>query len=339
MFGLKCSLRGSVLGAAIILGGCFSDASGVTETDGDGSSGGGETSSGMDSTSLSTSATTASSTGTASTSATTDTTTTTTTTTATTGGMCGDGTIDPGEVCDGSDFGDADCASEGFAGGVLGCAENCGALDVEACIEAQTCCEPYAGRGCDDTECSDAVCADNPLCCEQQWVFECAEAAAELCPSCALPGFCGDGIINGDEVCEEDDLDGQTCEGLGYDNGTLGCGSRCVAFDESNCGNFMCGNGMQEPGEVCDGVDLDGNTCADVGFDFGDLACQGNCMGFDTMDCENYVGNCCIANGTPGCEDDACTTMICGADPFCCDNNWDGTCSDAANAGCAVCMV
>ena len=41
-------------------------------------------------------------------------------------------------------------------------------------------------------------------------------------------------------------------------------------------------------------------------------------------------GDCCFANGTPGCNDTDCCTLICGIDPFCCSNTWDGICADQA---------
>jgi hypothetical protein len=44
--------------------------------------------------------------------------------------------IDEGEDCDGLDLGGADCVSEDFVGGVLGCADDC-TFDVSACISAE----------------------------------------------------------------------------------------------------------------------------------------------------------------------------------------------------------
>ena len=41
-------------------------------------------------------------------------------------------------------------------------------------------------------------------------------------------------------------------------------------------------------------------------------------------------GNCCIANGSPGCDDPDCEAAICAADPFCCDVTWDDVCAEAA---------
>jgi hypothetical protein len=48
--------------------------------------------------------------------------------------------------------------------------------------------------------------------------------------------------------------------------------------------------------------------------------------------------NCCVAHPTPGCDNAACQTIVCAADPFCCNVQWDGLCANAANAMCAICM-
>ncbi|MHC4992858.1 MAG: hypothetical protein ACYTGC_17945, partial [Planctomycetota bacterium] len=48
-------------------------------------------------------------------------------------------------------------------------------------------------------------------------------------------------------------------------------------------------------------------------------------------------GDCCAANGTPGCEDEECCEAVCGADPFCCDTEWDQICADAAADACEIC--
>ena len=67
------------------------------------------------------------------------------------------------------------------------------------------------------------------------------------------PGFCGDGDHNtDDEDCDGADLDGKTCEALGYDSGTLTCQTNCD-FDVSACEGQPCGNGALDFGEDCDG--------------------------------------------------------------------------------------
>lgn len=45
---------------------------------------------------------------------------------------------------------------------------------------------------------------------------------------------CGDTVVEDPEECEGEDLDGQTCESLGYGSGVLTCDSSC-SFDESQC--------------------------------------------------------------------------------------------------------
>ncbi|MGP1346004.1 MAG: trypsin-like serine peptidase [Phycisphaerales bacterium] len=47
--------------------------------------------------------------------------------------------------------------------------------------------------------------------------------------------------------------------------------------------------------------------------------------------------DCCVANGTPGCDNAQCQNLICGQDPFCCNNQWDQICADAALQQCAIC--
>jgi hypothetical protein len=46
--------------------------------------------------------------------------------------LCGNGNIDSGEECDGSDLGGASCSSLGFAGGSLSCNSNC-TFNTSAC--------------------------------------------------------------------------------------------------------------------------------------------------------------------------------------------------------------
>lgn len=48
--------------------------------------------------------------------------------------------------------------------------------------------------------------------------------------------------------------------------------------------------------------------------------------------------DCCLANGGTGCSDPACEALICGADPFCCDVEWDQVCASEALAQCALCL-
>ncbi len=105
--------------------------------------------------------------------------------------------------------------------------------------------------------------------------------------------ICGNGTAEGDEVCDGEDLRGETCESLGLVGGTLACRKDCSGYVASGCTNQPeCGNNIKEPGEACDGTDLGSETCESLGLDRGTLACNENCT-FDTTGCrrESFCGN------------------------------------------------
>lgn len=58
--------------------------------------------------------------------------------------------------------------------------------------------------------------------------------------ACIIPtieeNYCGNDIIEGDEECDGDNLNEQTCSTFGYSLGTLSCTPSCT-IDTSNCSN------------------------------------------------------------------------------------------------------
>lgn len=84
--------------------------------------------------------------------------------------------------------------------------EKCAAAANEHCNICQTdpscpgegnCCEPNGSPGCDDDECCELVCADEPFCCDVKWDQLCANLAFEHCTVCVIPGdLNGDGVVN-----------------------------------------------------------------------------------------------------------------------------------------------
>ncbi len=250
---------------------------------------------------------------------------------------CGDGVKDPGEACDGDDLGSSNCMTEGFPGGSLACLGNCSGFDTSGC-EANPACGDGVKNGaeaCDGSDLGGASCMTqgfpggalacltnctgfdtsgcdpNPACGDgvKNGAETCDgdDLGGETCMTQGFPGgtlacvgncsafdtsgcdpnpFCGDGVKNGAETCDGNDLGGATCQTQGFDGGSLACLGNCMGFDTSGCtSNPVCGDNMQEGAEVCDGTDLAGETCVTQGFDSGTLACQGNCMGFDTSGC------------------------------------------------------
>lgn len=53
--------------------------------------------------------------------------------------------------------------------------------------------------------------------------------------------------------------------------------------------------------------------------------------------CPGSGGDCCIDNGTPGCDDVDCCEAVCAIDPFCCDVSWDQICADEAGNNPLIC--
>ena len=75
-------------------------------------------------------------------------------------------------------------------------------------------------------------------------------------PAHAAKPFCGDSKVRGGEECDGGNLDGQTCETLGFGGGALTCAGDCT-FDTSGCtgGAPVCGDGLIEGYEECEASD------------------------------------------------------------------------------------
>jgi len=129
------------------------------------------------------------------------------------------------------------------------------------------------------------------------------------------PPICGDGVVNGTEMCEYLNLAGQSCSSLGLGSGQLACGDQC-AFDTSGCStDAECGNGLQEGTEPCDGTDLAGQTCADFGYYSGSLDCESDCSDFDTTGCSEECGDD-VVNGTEVCDGSDTDGVTCASSGY-----------------------
>ncbi len=72
---------------------------------------------------------------------------------------------------------------------------------------------------------------------------------------------CGDGFLNGDDVCDGPELDGADCRDEGYAAAqSVTCAVDCLSIDYSTCTN-TCGDGNDEPGEACDGGGINTASC------------------------------------------------------------------------------
>jgi agmatine deiminase len=86
--------------------------------------------------------------------------------------------------------------------------------------------------------------------------------------------YCGDGMVQEGEDCERADLDGQTCETLGYAQGVLYCGPGCE-FVVTQCSGDAGPQDTDSDGGDAGPAGTDGDTDAGVdgGSDGGDEAC------------------------------------------------------------------
>jgi cysteine-rich repeat protein len=192
---------------------------------------------------------------------------------------CGNSVLEPGEACD-----------DGNSIGGDGCSARCDS--DERCGNGFL--DPVFGEGCD---CGDASATTRPPGCSGPN----SDADGATCLSnCTIRG-CGDGVAGGPEDCDLTDLQGKTCEDLGFYSGTLACAQVC-RFDTSACVG-RCGDGVLDTGkgEHCDGVALDSLDCTDFGFyNAAGLACSPAC-GFDVSGCTGQCGDN-IVNGVESCE-------------------------------------
>ena len=222
-------------------------------------------------------------------------------------GVCGDGSVDPGEGCDdGSDNGagkacKADCTANSCGDGDVGPGEGCddgNDVDDDACSNACTLLSCGDGvvtgaEQCDDGNadntdactdlCKNAVCGDEFVQVDETCDAGAANSDNGACTTSCKAAACGDGMLfnteGGTEVCDD-----------GENNGA---GKACKA----DCTANTCGDGDVGPGEGCD----DGNIVA--GDD-----CSPTCKMESCGSGEVDPGEACD-DGMNGDQDDGCTDL------------------------------
>lgn len=207
-------------------------------------------------------------------------------------GLCGNSVIDPGEICDGQNFGGMDCHVLGFEGGELGCTEDC-QLDTNNCVfDVPECGNSIAelGEACDGEDLSGETCSSQgfnggSLAC----LADCGDFDTSAC--WVNPPTCGNGAVEPGEMCDDGNHvltdwcpDGPqgTCQlascGDGFveagqedcDDGNHSTQDDCPDGPLGTCEWAQCGDGfVHGMDEVCD----DGNA-------IDDLTCYADCSGF-----------------------------------------------------------
>jgi hypothetical protein len=117
--------------------------------------------------------------------------------------------------------------------------------------------------------------------------------------NCPADCWCGDGVADDSEECDNGDLSFKSCNSLGYNSGDLGCYNDCT-FDTSDCSHQeeedeTCGNGVCESFESCG-------------------SCVEDCV-WETADCGDN-GICYLNRGfgwcLPRCEYEKPSVCVCG---------------------------
>jgi|GEM_PF-1758553 len=252
---------------------------------------------------------------------------------------CNNGVVEGQEQCDSGDLAGKTCKDEGFGGGGLLCNDDC-TFDTSNCTPCgNNVWDVEAGEECDGMDLGEfTTCYDLGL----GQMTEMLGCTSNCTHDYSMCSGCGDGNLMAPEACEPSpmppdppNLDGQTCEGLGYDGGDLQCSAGC-AFDTTDC--YTCGDGTKNGLEQCDGGDFGGLSCLDFpsqtgpNFTGGSLSCVVDTCTIATDNCK-YCGDALItADETcDGANLNSQTCQTLGSD--------DGTlaCSDACTFDTSAC--
>lgn len=172
-----------------------------------------------------------------------------------------------------------------------------------------------AANGCGDSSPSGNVNNDNdnPVCGDD--VCE-GEETAQSCPEDCTG--CGNGVLDGTEHCDDDDLGGEDCQSQGFAGGALACQEDCT-LDVLGCCQHAC-----EPiGSMqCQGTLL--QAC---------LSPPGGCRGWiDQLDCADN-GESCRASGTTASCGAACADACPSDGELRCNGDLVETCATGSE-GC-----
>ena len=252
--------------------------------------------------------------------------------------LCGNGVVEPPELCDGNTMPCYDQAT-GYAGTVA-CQENCFEWSQE-CVVEQHCgdgevngfeeCDDGNNTNCDGctADCrNETGCGDGVVCGDE----ECDDGNNADCDGCTSNCFqetgCGDGFLCAPEVCDDGNNDkcvghcnadctavrhqplcgdgfmdtecGEVCEDTSPTGRDEGCPPETPhCLACGSCTNSVCGDGVVTPPETCD----DGGFC----FDSADTCTT---LTWET-DCINALGDGCFPQGGDGCSE-TCQLEICG---------------------------
>lgn len=201
---------------------------------------------------------------------------------------CGNGTVDGSEICDGDVKDCVDIDAVAYNGGKAMCKADCSGYQTATCEEVPHTCGNDIKEGpevCDGdvVDCStvDAKYTAGKAMCKEDCtgynILTCTEGE---------PAVCGDGVVEGAEVCEKDAVKDCVEIDSGYTGGKAMCKADCSGWETATCEGTVgpdCGNNVIENGEQCDG---DAKDCSEIELKLqGVAACKSDCSGYDTASC------------------------------------------------------
>jgi len=171
------------------------------------------------------------------------------------------------------------------------CAGACGLATAGDCFV------PQVYGGCREASCCGRVCAEDPVCCSEEWDQVCVDSAIEN------PEYCHR------KQCGEYDA-GPSCKA--HANG---------ASSDKECCRLVCATDA-----YCCDVEWD-ETCVDIALGIEDCGCTFECG-------DTCAGDCCSPHDNPSCDDAECCEQVCAVDDYCCTVRWDAACAAEARNSC-----
>lgn len=249
--------------------------------------------------------------------------------------ICGNGTVDFGEICDDGNTNDGD-----------GCNSSCEEEFDYDCSGAPSVCTSICGSGnrAGNEACDDGNTANGDGCsntCTIEDDYTCAGNAPDVCFRC------GNGIKENSEACDD-----------GNSNSGDGCSNTCTVENAYSCTGqpsvctSTCGNGTINSGEACDDANtVSGDGCSAACVQESGYVCSGspstcvNQCGNGQInfgeECDNGPSN---SNSAPNACRTNCKNPVCGdggvdTGEQCDDGNLvsDDGCSSTCTSESAVC--
>jgi hypothetical protein len=202
------------------------------------------------------------------------------------------------------------------------CPADCPVAPPPSCPNATNACNVASSApGCSNKACCATVCAADPFCCATAWDDVCVNQAATLC---SAPVLCPNGVCDAGETNATCPADCPVTPPPSCPNATNACTATSGA---PGCSDKACCAKVCALDPFCCATSWDSACVGAVGAQCGGQANVPGCPG---------TGSCTTAKTTKGCSNTACCNLVCTADSFCCQTQWDSICAQQAVQNCGL---